>query len=202
MRKVLFFLVLVFFAHFELSAQQSVGIGTTAPNANAVLDLTSDSKGLLIPRLTTAQRTGIIAPPAGLLVYDQTEQEFYCYNGGSWQKLLTGLSSWTLTGNTAINPSLHFIGTTDNNPLQFKVNNIRAGFIDPIGKNVLFGKKAALTMLGGSINNTIIGDSAAGNVNSVIINNTVLGYGALAQTNVAVHHNTIVGYLSGVNNKG
>src|SRR4030095_8889286 len=149
MRRVLLSLVLLSSLLFELSAQESVGIGTTTPNSNALLDLTSTSKGLLIPRLTTAQRTGIILPPAGLLVYDQTEQEFYFYNGGSWQKLLTGLSSWMLTGNTAINPA-SFIGTVDNRVLQFKVNNVRAGLIDHQNKNALFGNKAGLTMLAGS----------------------------------------------------
>ena len=33
-------------------AQQNVGIGTTTPNANAILDLSSSNKGLLIPRLS------------------------------------------------------------------------------------------------------------------------------------------------------
>ena len=42
---------------------QSVGIGTPTPNAKAVLDLTSTTQGLLIPRLTAAQRGAIIRPP-------------------------------------------------------------------------------------------------------------------------------------------
>lgn len=48
------------------SAQSGVGIGTTTPNASAALDVTSTTKGLLIPRMTTAQRTAIASPAAGL----------------------------------------------------------------------------------------------------------------------------------------
>src|SRR5947208_969970 len=49
---------------------QSMGIGTTAPNARAALEIASSDKGLLLPRLTQTQRAAIAAPvPAGLLVY-------------------------------------------------------------------------------------------------------------------------------------
>ena len=45
----------------------------------AVLDVKSDSKGLLIPRLTEAQRTGITGPATGLLIYDTDNSAFYYY---------------------------------------------------------------------------------------------------------------------------
>jgi len=51
----------------------SVGIGTTAPDASAALDISSTSKGLLLPRLTLAQRDALTAsttapPVAGLVI--------------------------------------------------------------------------------------------------------------------------------------
>ena len=64
---------------------QNVGIGITIPDTKAILDLTSNSKGLLIPRLSTAQRTGISSPPIGLMVYDSTAQTFFYYDGSAWQ---------------------------------------------------------------------------------------------------------------------
>ncbi|MBG8555406.1 galactose-binding domain-containing protein [Hymenobacter guriensis] len=59
-----------------------VGIGTTAPNAKAALEIVSSEKGLLIPRLTATERGNIAAPvPAGLLVYqtDGTQPGFWYY---------------------------------------------------------------------------------------------------------------------------
>jgi microcystin-dependent protein len=115
------------------------GIGTTAPNASAMLDVTSTTKGVLVPRMTTAQRIAIVAPANGLLVFDITENRHFAYNGTSWEILgvpkgtivmwsgtiATIPSGWTLCDGTlagvanATIPDLRerFIvgaGTTDN----------------------------------------------------------------------------------------
>jgi hypothetical protein len=63
---------------------QNVGIGTTNPNTNAALEISSSSKGLLIPRTSTASRNGIASPPKGLMVYDSSFSAFYYYDGGRW----------------------------------------------------------------------------------------------------------------------
>ena len=49
-----------------------VGIGTTTPNGSAVLDLYSETKGMLMPRLTSAQRDVIFMPANGLMIYNST----------------------------------------------------------------------------------------------------------------------------------
>ncbi len=67
---------------------QSVGIGTTTPNNSAVLDVSSTSKGLLIPRMSTSQRTLIGSPVAGLMVYDTDFKEYYHHDGTTWKKVL------------------------------------------------------------------------------------------------------------------
>ncbi|MDO7849299.1 hypothetical protein Q5H92_23245 [Hymenobacter sp. M29] len=71
----------------------SVGIGTTTPAASAALEIRSTSKGLLLPRLTTAQRDALTAsttapPVPGLLVYliDGTPG-LYAYDGTTWVRL-------------------------------------------------------------------------------------------------------------------
>jgi hypothetical protein len=63
-----------------------VGIGTTDPNGSAALDITSTTKGLLIPRMTKVQRGFIDTPATGLMIY-QTDSTpgFYYYNGISWE---------------------------------------------------------------------------------------------------------------------
>jgi hypothetical protein len=81
-------LLLIFCAFLEstLFAQNNVGIGTTAPNSSAILDLTSTDKGMLVPRLTTLQRNAVVSPAQGLLVYDTDVQCFF-YFESSWKNL-------------------------------------------------------------------------------------------------------------------
>jgi NHL repeat-containing protein len=64
---------------------QGVGIGTSAPSGSAALQVSSGSQGMLMPRLTAAERMGIVHPAGGLLVY-QTDGTpgFYCFNGAAW----------------------------------------------------------------------------------------------------------------------
>ena len=68
-----------------LCFSQAVGIGTSSPHPSAQLDVTSTNKGLLVPRLTLAQRGTIGTPVAGLLIY-QTDgvPGYYSYNGSFW----------------------------------------------------------------------------------------------------------------------
>jgi hypothetical protein len=64
---------------FKTQAQNNVGIGTNNPNPSAKLDITANDKGVLIPRLTSAQRLSIVNPATGLLVYD-TDQKVLLLN--------------------------------------------------------------------------------------------------------------------------
>lgn len=81
-------------------AQNNVGVGTTTPNASAALDVQSTTQGILVPRMTAAQRTAIASPATGLLVY-QTDGTagFYFYNG-AWTSL-SGGSADNLGNHTA-----------------------------------------------------------------------------------------------------
>ena len=66
-------------------ASSNVGIGTTAPSSKAILDLTSTTKGLLLPRMTTTQRDAITSPDAGLIIYNTTSNKLNFYNGSAWE---------------------------------------------------------------------------------------------------------------------
>ena len=63
----------------------SVGIGTTTPDAKAALDISATGKGLLIPRMDSATRAGIAAPPDGLMVFQTNGRKGFWYAlSGSW----------------------------------------------------------------------------------------------------------------------
>jgi hypothetical protein len=74
----------------SLISYAQVGIGTITPDASAALDITSTTKGLLMPRMTNAQRLAIASPVAGLQVYvtDFGGGTVMVYNGTGWKELL------------------------------------------------------------------------------------------------------------------
>ena len=80
--------LLILFIFFLLACPvfSQVGIGTNAPHRSAVLDISSDSKGLLIPRMTTFQRDVIPDPAEGLEIFSTTSQTKYFFNGTTWQE--------------------------------------------------------------------------------------------------------------------
>jgi hypothetical protein len=80
------------------SATAQVGIGTNNPDNSAVLDIESTTKGLLAPRMTSAQRIAISTPAEGLIVF-QTDNtpNLYCYVNGAWTAISSSPSAglWT-----------------------------------------------------------------------------------------------------------
>jgi hypothetical protein len=109
MKKIFLFLLVVVYG--KLLTAQSVGIGITSPNASAQLDITSTTKGLLIPRMTSAQRLAITTPAAGLMVYETTTSSFWFYNGSVWNQIGTGgVSPWTVNGGNIYNSNTGNVG--------------------------------------------------------------------------------------------
>ncbi len=85
----------------------SVGIGISSPSSNAALDVSSTEKGVLMPRMTQAQRNAISSPSAGLLVFctDCNPVGFSYYNGSAWTAMggtptLNTQNSITVTATT------------------------------------------------------------------------------------------------------
>ena len=71
----------------------NVGIGTSTPHSSALLDLNSTDKGLLIPRMSSVQRTAISSPATGLMVYDVTTKTYWYYDNNQWNEIRNGSSS-------------------------------------------------------------------------------------------------------------
>ena len=89
MRKIYLILVIILLgSQIELFAQEdggiSIGKGTENAHPSAILELVSRNKGLLIPRLTSAEREAISSPASGLLVYDITLANFQYWSGIQW----------------------------------------------------------------------------------------------------------------------
>jgi uncharacterized protein (TIGR02145 family) len=68
-------------------------VGTSTPDAAAIVDISSTTHGMLIPRMSTTQRDDISSPPEGLLIYNITEDKFDYYTGGAWKTVLSTTSS-------------------------------------------------------------------------------------------------------------
>ena len=64
----------------KVTTSGSVGIGTTTPASNAALEISSTSKGLLLPRLTTTNRSSITSPEPGLLIFNSTTGKAQVYS--------------------------------------------------------------------------------------------------------------------------
>ena len=65
----------------------SVAIGTANPDPSAVLTLNSNTKGFLLPRMTTADREALQSPAPGLVIFNTDVSEFQGYNGTQWYNL-------------------------------------------------------------------------------------------------------------------
>lgn len=76
-----FFILLTFIISSQIINAQ-VGIGTTTPDDSSILEIESTEKGVLIPRVTTAQRNAINSPENSLMVYNTTTNN-YEYNSGT-----------------------------------------------------------------------------------------------------------------------
>ncbi len=147
-------LILILSLHSAISyGQNNAGLGTTAPAPTSLLDLTSTDKGLLIPRMTGAQRAAITNPANGLLVYQTdsygapvTTPGFYVYelgfSGGSWKRLarkdeipVVPPATWTTTGNDQYNNNSGGVGVgTSGAPATssiLEVSSTTKGFLFP-----------------------------------------------------------------------
>jgi len=213
MKKYLVLLITIVGLQLISYAQVAINNDGTTADESAQLEIKSTSKGILIPRLTQAQRNAMIIPAESLLIF-QTDNTpgFYYFDGIDWLMLSTsaaaGESGWELTGNAGTNPSNNFVGTIDSLDLIFRVNNVEKlrlkvnGALEPLncGNSVFVGE-------GAGVNDDLIGNEStfvgfyAGNSNTLGTNNTAIGSHCLYNSTTG-HHNTAVGERALYNNGG
>jgi hypothetical protein len=82
----LFFVLQLFYTHFIIG---QIGINGN-PDASAALDVISNTKGLLTPRMNTAFRDAIPAPATGLQIFNTTTNYLEFFVNGLWQPIACG----------------------------------------------------------------------------------------------------------------
>lgn len=187
-----------------------VGINTTSPNAQLDIQSTnqanpSNTDGLLIPRVDAFPAVNPGANQNGMLIFLTTTvgsntPGFYYWNHPSTTWVPIGNnnnSGWNLNGN-AITAG-QFIGTTNDQNLILRRNNIRAGFIS--NNITAFG----VNSLGGPVSSLPSGNSVFG-VESMFqsisgINNSAFGHRSL-RGNQGGNSNVAIGYESLHNTNG
>lgn len=105
------------------NANKQLGIGTSLPASSAKLDVSSTTKGFLMPRMTTAQRNAISTATTGLQVFDLTTNSPWYYANSTWNEVQKTGMAWNLSGNSGNNPATSFIGNIDAQDLVFRTNN-------------------------------------------------------------------------------
>lgn len=141
-----FLLLLLYSVGF--SQQLRLGNNPFTVEKSAVLELQSSNQGLLFPRITDTVPINMLTPPDGMVIYFIPLRQLLLRSSGGWRIIQQGTSTitnWLLTGNAGTTPATHFLGTTDNQPLVIRTNNIErarfttTGFLG-IGTNAPAGR--------------------------------------------------------------
>jgi len=167
MKKIFFLMILIC-----SSTYSQVGIGTETPNSSSLLELSSTSKGLLVPRMTEAQKNAISSPAQGLLIYRNDGgalSQGFQYKDNWWWKILA-----------------------TNDEKSFYIGNIRVGTPSYGSQNTRLGNGTFAYATSGD-NNTAIGFMAISSSNGS--SNTAIGENAMrqGQTGVDGSYNTAIG---------
>ncbi len=77
--------ILLFLLLISPGIQAQIGIGANPPDPSAMLHVQDTAKGMLIPRMTAAQKTAINNPAEGLMIYQTNESKgFWYFTSGNW----------------------------------------------------------------------------------------------------------------------
>ncbi len=188
-RILVLFLILVFI-NIKIHAQVAINTDNSYADGSAMLHIKSTSKGVLISRMTTAQRIAISSPADGLMVYDTSSKSFWYYNSSS--------SSWK---------ELFVVNTDGINELSDGENDGSSVFLgsdcgtsdNGANSNVGVGNDALKNVFEGTGNASL--GFAAGKAITNGNHNTAIGFGTMYEIATS-SNNTAVGYYAGRGSTG
>ncbi|MBK5214301.1 MAG: hypothetical protein JJE55_11650 [Flavobacteriaceae bacterium] len=219
--KTISFLCLLSLFSFNVFAQ--VGIGTTNPSTNSLLeigDATTTTKGLLLPRVNltgTANFVPMAAHVQGMVVYNKNTAgnvtPGYYYNDGTqWVRIGSSNGDWALLGNTNTTPGTsvgqNYLGTTDAKNLVFATAGAERAKISGTTGNTVIGTTTLPTDIklevSGGTNSGVFGHSdnvggylgKQGNITIGIPTQTMLGAGVYA-TNPTAGYTSVFAQSTG-----
>lgn len=172
MKKITYLCLLLFLA-LNLTAQVGINTDNSDPDVSAMLDVKSDNKGILVPRMTTSQRTMINNAATGLLVFDTDTESFWFKDTNGWVNLVSGNVS-TLADDDD-DTKIQVQKNVDDDMIRFDIN----------GSEVF-------TMYKNAFDNTLLLEPKS------TIHSTVLGNKAGRKMETG-QFNTFIGELSGFN---
>jgi hypothetical protein len=185
MRNILLLIILLL-SGFIFSQNVAINASGALPVASAMLDISSTTSGLLIPRMSSANRTAIASPATGLYVYDTTTNSFWFFNGVIWVEVSSSATGWLLAGNTLAGTEI--LGSLNSQPVRLFSNNLERMRILAAGQVAV---NSALTFPQSTFfsaatgNNNAVDGSAAGTGNAVYGQNTGTGNGVQGLSNNA-----------------
>ncbi|HUR30831.1 MAG TPA: hypothetical protein VMZ69_05330, partial [Saprospiraceae bacterium] len=180
----------------QVLISQSVG----TPAATSMLEISSTSKGLLIPRMATTDRDVIGIPATSLLIFNTTTNAYNYWNGSAWIAIAAGnIKELSDADNDT---KVEVERTPDIDKIHFEVGGIDVAFfnrnslqLNDAGNSVFIGLFAGLNDDGTSNENTIIGSSSGLSISNGE-HNVSLGANS-SQFNSNGSDNTTLGHRSG-----
>ena len=137
-----------FAATLQFSASsQSLSVNNTGAvaNASSILDVSITVKGVLIPRMTKAQKNAIATPATGLLIFQTAPDStgFQYFDGTVWVWMSNGNAlvdtiNWKTHGNIGLTDATSFLGNPDIVPINFLENNEKVGRLSKQFRNCNF----------------------------------------------------------------
>jgi len=172
------------------SFSQGIAINTNGASADAssMLDISSSNKGVLISRVTTAQRTAIVSPANGLLLFDTNTNSFW-YFSSSWKEL----KSFTLP----------YIGSASDPDKVFSITNSNGN----VGSSAIYGKNQFTSGITTAHTKGIWGDTYSGvgvfgtSANIGILGMTPSSTNAIAVKGISTSSDTTSGAITGINER-
>ena len=156
MKKLSLLFAVLFTAFYSNAQNVAINNDGTSAASSAMLDVKSTTKGFMMPRVTSAQRTTIASPALGLLVFDTDTKTIWAYDGSTWKNLYTsgGGGSLTLPYNQSVNAAgnAFSITNTGGSAIEGVTNAVSSNGIRGIatvnGSNGVYGGTTASNGVG------------------------------------------------------